>query len=260
MNQKQDTVTEHDLHALVDGQLPRERMSLVQAYLDQHPDEAQKVASWTLQRNNLKAMFDPVVHEKIPDSLLLQQGRNESPRFFIRIAAVIAWLAVGLVSGWWLHGVQSQSILYASTPAFVNLAAMAHVVYTPEVRHPVEVNASEEQHLVKWLSKRLKGNVQIPQFNDAGYMLVGGRLLPGVDSAAAHFMYENTQGERLTLYVSQTDKQHNETAFHYTENQGNSLFYWIDPEFAYVLVGQMPRESLLKLAHQVYQQLGESPS
>ena len=35
----------------------------------------------------------------------------------------------------------------------------------------------------------------------AGYQLVGGRLLPGLNSPIAQFMYENKKGQPLTLYL-----------------------------------------------------------
>ena len=41
-------------------------------------------------------------------------------------------------------------------------AANAHAVYVPEVRHPVEVGADQEAHLVQWLSKRLAVPVRAP--------------------------------------------------------------------------------------------------
>ena len=36
---------------------------------------------------------------------------------------------------------------------FVRQASFAHAVYSPEIRHPVEVTAAEQDHLVQWLSK-----------------------------------------------------------------------------------------------------------
>lgn len=58
-------------------------------------------------------------------------------------------------------------------------AALAHAVYAPEVRHPVEVAAVEKAHLAAWLSKRLEAEVRAPDLGGAGFALLGGRLLPG---------------------------------------------------------------------------------
>ncbi len=70
-------------------------------------------------------------------------------------------------------------------------AAMAHVVYSREKRHAIEVMANEERHLVSWLSKRLGFALKVPNLSREGYALVGGRLLPGDQGSVAHFMYED---------------------------------------------------------------------
>ena len=104
---------------------------------------------------------------------------------------------MGIAIGWIVHGVVPTG---ASSPgaALARQAAIAHAVYAPEVRHPVEVPATEEQHLVAWLSKRLGTGLKAPKLAPLGYELVGGRLLSGSNGPVAHFMYQDTRGIRLT--------------------------------------------------------------
>lgn len=59
------------------------------------------------------------------------------------------------------------------------LRRYARAVYSPEVRHPVEVWALQEDHLVAWLSKRLDTTLKCPSLAELGYELVGVRLLSG---------------------------------------------------------------------------------
>ena len=98
----------------------------------------------------------------------------------------------------------------AAAGAWVQRAALAHSVYTPEVRHPVEVSVREgdlaqqkaqEEHLARWLTKRLAMPVKLVDLSAQGYILVGGRLLPDANKPSAQFMYENAQGKRVTLYL-----------------------------------------------------------
>jgi anti-sigma factor RsiW len=63
----------------------------------------------------------------------------------------------------------------------------------------VEVDAGQEAHLVQWLSKRLGRQLVVPDLASAGFRLMGGRLLSAEDGPAVQFMYENGNGERLTL-------------------------------------------------------------
>lgn len=65
----------------------------------------------------------------------------------------------------------------------------------------MEVAADQEAHLVAWLSKRLGTPLKVPRLDTLGFGLVGGRLLPGDQGPVAQFMYQDGQGQRLTLYV-----------------------------------------------------------
>lgn len=106
-----------------------------------------------------------------------------------------------------MGGATASARVQAAAPAFVQDAAIAHAVFTPEQRHPVEVGAGEQTHLLQWLSRRLGTPLQAPDFSAQGFALVGGRLLPAgageaTPPARAQFMYQDAPGARLTLYVS----------------------------------------------------------
>ena len=219
MNETMHTLTEADLQAYTDGQLDPLRLAEVEAWLAVHPNDAERVAAYRQQNAALHALFDPVLNEAIPQRLIKPER-------------------------------QSWSMLPQ-----LRYAAMAHAVYTPEVRHPVEVGADQEAHLTAWLSKRLGAPLKVPHLAATGYELVGGRLLPGDNGPAAQFMYQDARGQRLTLYV-RTDKADNqETAFRYAREENVGVFYWIDGPFGYALSGNLEKPELLRVAQLVYQQL-----
>jgi anti-sigma factor RsiW len=165
-------------------------------------------------------------------------------------------LAFGM--GWLSHGQTLSQV--AGNHEFIHQAALAHAVYVPEVRHPVEVTAAQQEHLVQWLSKRIGKPLKVPNLSAQGFDLVGGRLLPGDEGARAQFMFQNTGGERITLYLGALPASTNtadtrETAFRYSTEGTVPGFYWVDRGFGYALAGSLSREALLKLADAVYQQL-----
>jgi anti-sigma factor RsiW len=69
------------------------------------------------------------------------------------------------------------------------------------------------------------------------------------------FMYENAGKERLSLQVRKQAAGTGEAAFRYAEENGISVFYWIDDACGYALSGNVDRTQLLKIAHVVYGQL-----
>jgi anti-sigma factor RsiW len=244
-------VTEADLHAYVDGILPAERAAEIEAYLADHPEDAARVSSYCEQTAALHRAFDPILDEPLPRRL--EVPRPVWARAALRYAALVAWIALGGVAGWHLHAYHAASEYEATT--WARRAAVAHVVYSPEVRHPVEVGASEEAHLVRWLSKRLGAPVKAPYLGDLGYSLVGGRLLPGDRGPVAQFMYQDGKGQRLTLYVRRDADKRRETAFRFARERGVGVFYWIDAGLGYALSGEIDKPELLRVATAVYRQL-----
>lgn len=254
-------VTEAELLALVDGQLPEARRAEVEGWLAARPDEAERIAAYRRQNEELRALFDPVLDEPVPGRLRRVFKRAARWRTYALAAGfMVLGLAVGMLAGWQLHA-QRQSMPGVAT-GFARNAAVAHATYSPEVRHPVEVGADQEQHLVAWLSKRLGTNVRAPKLEASGFNLVGGRLLPGDakpasgPSPVAQFMYQNQGGRRLTLYVRTEASANRETAFRYALEGNVGVFYWIDRNVGYALSSaDLNREELLAVANTAYKQL-----
>ena len=245
-------ITETDLHAYVDGELERSRRSEVEAHVAAEPDDAARLAAYARLNDALRARYEEVLDEPVPPRLMRPPARLGSR--VLRYAAAVGWLALGGIAGWQLHGLQVRDDR-AGPPAWARRAAVAHIVYSPEVRHPVEVGADQEDHLVAWLSKRLGTPLRIPKLNGIGYGLVGGRLLPGERGPAAQFMYQDAQGQRLTLYVRANREQSRETAFRFAQDGPVRMFYWVDRGLGFALSAELDREELLKVANALYQQL-----
>ena len=247
------TVTDADLHAYVDNALDPARRVQVETYLADHPAAAEQVRAYQEQNRMLHGLFDRVLDEPVPEQLTtVTADKPNRNRKLYRVAAMITWLLVGGVSGYLLRGEVTHTLV-VSTP-FTERAAIAHVVYSAEMLHPVEVGADQDVHLVQWLSKRLGHPLHTPDLTRFGYQLVGGRLLPGdTKGAAAQFMYQTKTGARLTLYISVKDQGTAQTAFRIEEQDGQQVMYWVDDDLSFALVGEKDRKRLLDIARAAYQ-------
>lgn len=116
----------------------------------------------------------------------------------------------------------------------------------------MEVGASEEAHLVQWLSKRLGYPIAAPDLSGEGLRLLGGRLLPGESGPAALLMYEAADGSRTSLYFAR-GADPGGTAFHYAESGDAAACYWRDGPGGFAVVGPRDRERLLRVARRVYE-------
>jgi anti-sigma factor RsiW len=252
MSTQPGQLAETDLHAYVDGRLDAARRAEVDAWLLDHPADAERAAAYRRQNDMLQVLFNPVLNEPLPLQMYprAQRSRYTQP---LRYAAMVGGMVLSGILGWSLHGAEKNR--QPPMLAMARQAALAHVVYTPEVQHPVEVGKEQEQHLVRWLSKRLGSNVKPPHLGDVGYELMGGRLLPGNQGPAAQFMYQDARGLRLTLYLSSKPADKGEAAFRYAQEGRVSVFYWIDGEMSYALSGEMEKADLLRVANAVYREL-----
>ncbi len=247
-------VTEDELHAYVDNELPAERRADVEAWLSTHPEDAERVQAWRVMAEALHARYDSVADEAIPKRLEIEQLTRRPRRWIVGAiaASLLAFVAGGTV-GWIAHGA-------AATPsAFQNFAVDAldaHRLYVVEVRHPVEVPGSERAHLQQWLTKRCGWDVRAPELGATGLKLVGGRLLPGPTGPASFLMYESASGERFTLYASRATT--GSTQMRYTSHDSDGALYWADRGVGYVLSGPTDKDRLQQVAQLVYDQAEKS--
>ena len=267
-------VTEAELHAYVDRQLTPERQAELQAYLEERPEETLRVEAYRRQKRDLHALFDPVLDEPVP----IRLQRAASPRTPWYLQRLVAGVAIAVVSGavgWSLHGAVASgsgsavlaqgagSVQQLAMTGFVQRAAIAHAVYSPDQRRPVEVSAEQEDQLVAWLSKRMEAPVKPPHLQALGYSLEGGRLLPGGQGPVAQFMYHDGKGARLTLYVSRevaapapgATAANEEVAFRFSQQGKVNVFYWVDGPFGYALSADADKAELARVSAEVYRQL-----
>lgn len=251
------SIRDSELHAAADGQLAAEKRERLAAHLAADEAAAAQVDFYRRLNDALHRLYDPVLDEPLPAAP--PRRRRVTPALG-RVAALLVMLLVGLGGGWLARDrLGDELAMSAAGIDLPYLAASAHQIYVAEVRHPVEVGGDEEEHLVRWLSKRLGADVRAPDMTGFGYKLVGGRLLPAGDGVAGQFMYENPAGLRLTLFLV-SGPARDETAFRFVEKNGVSVFYWRDAGFGYALSAKLPREALLKLCTEMYAQLDPGQS
>jgi anti-sigma factor RsiW len=155
----------------------------------------------------------------------------------------------------------------AAGNSFARRAVVAHAVFSPDARRPVEVDAAHEDQLVMWLTKRMGTPMKAPHLQTLGYTLEGGRLLPGDQGPVSQFMYRDEAGGKLTLYVSKeigelngkankpTEASNTDTAFRFSQQGKVNVFYWVDGPLGYAISSEADRPTLAKVSSEVYQQL-----
>ena len=255
MTEEGRPIGEDDLQAWVDARLGAARLAEVEAWLEGNPAEASRLQTYREQQGRLRAWLAPKMAECVPLRLRPEALRAARRARWLRRARVAAacagLLLLGGGAGWALRGAfparTEQAVLAAD-------AVQAHLTFVTEVRHPVEVAADQEAHLVTWLSNRLGRKLIIPDLTSLGFHLMGGRLLPSEGVPAAQFMYSDQQGTRLTLYL-RVEANDLGTGFEILQLGGLTGFRWFERGFGYVVLAETSRERLLQVAETVYRQV-----
>jgi len=271
------------LNAWLDGQLDGEDAARVEAWLRDHPEDAARVRLWAADGEALRARLETVLAEPVPQRLEQVVWRRGPARAVLPFAGWQRWAAAlavfafgGAVGAALVWRLERPAATLAAAPsasnghAWVQRAAVAHSVYVPEVRHPVEVKAQEE-HLARWLTRRLEMPVKLYDLRAQGFELVGGRLLPDAQGPSAQLMYqaigEVPPGQtplRVTVYLRKPEDG-TPAAFRYEQQGKTGLFYWVEgasaghPACGYAIVGELPKERLLALAKAIDSQVEDTP-
>lgn len=250
-------LTDEDLLAYHHGILPEEERGALADRLAADPAAQALLSDWAQQDEALRHLF-PLPDTPIPQRLTAAlhrplaapplRARREFPRSLV---AALILLAVGGLGGWVGRGVLAPP---ATDLSLAQAALKAYDTYVVEVIHPVEVPASQRDHLETWISKRVGTRLVPPDLSASGFALMGGRVLPSEDGTAGLFMYENAQGQRLTLYVAPQKTPAN-SAFRYAEEGPTQGLYWQEGSLGYAVVGQIPRDSLREVAREAYDQM-----
>jgi anti-sigma factor RsiW len=248
-------IGEDDIQAAVDGRIDARRGPVVQDYLAKNPKAASRVDTLRAQRAELRARLAAKAEEPIPARLRIAHlhaaQRHRRGARLLRAAAVLALLVIGGAAGWTLRDFTHP------VPALAGMtrdAIAAHRVFVVERRHPVEVAASEEAHLVQWLSNRLGRKLTAPDLAAQGWRLVGGRLLSYDSGPAAQLMYEDGAGQRMTVYLRAGDERGG-AEFRYAESDGVGAFWWVDGGLGYAVSGPADRHRLFALAEAIHAQV-----
>ena len=114
MTDRDSPVTEEELHAYVDGELPADRKEAVVAWLAAHSEQAALVAAWRAQADSIRARYGAVANEPVPERLKLDQVINlnrSSGRSWAAMAAAAAIVAfvAGGAAGWMARGASAAA-------------------------------------------------------------------------------------------------------------------------------------------------------
>ena len=249
--------TERDIHMALDGELPADELPGYEAWLDANPDMKARSVRFEADRARLRQTFADALTEPVPERLERMVigepvGSSAGGGTWRMAAAAVLLLSLGVSAGYLAgiagrHGEPAEEVLAGE-------AIAAHTIFAAEKRHAVEVGGDDREHLLGWLSNRIGLTLVAPDLADDGFELVGGRLLPAGNNRAALLLYEDAEGNRISVFVM-AEKAGTAKGTYKLASDGPSAIYWLDEGYACAIVGNLPQERLSKVAGSAYRQL-----
>ncbi|WP_422367959.1 anti-sigma factor family protein [Pelagibius sp.] len=255
-------VSEAELQAYVDGQLAAGGRVRIESYLAAHPAQADRLDSYRKQNIGLHSLFDARDGEDdladLPPEMARLAGQLDhkfSRRRFAggrlpRLAAGFALLFAAGLGGWLTHDQLSRH--NDPLAAFNRQAAAAHAQVANHQAAGLSEAGADGGRVITWLADSPNGaGLQLPDLKDIGFELVADRVLPFSDSdAAAQLIYEDDNGQRITLYLRGGQNAAKST-FAFRREGEVSQFFWQDGRFAFSLIGMMAQGRLLEIAEAI---------
>lgn len=269
-------VSEDELQAYVDGQLPAGERKRIEGHLAAHPRESERLEAYRKQNIGLHALFDypqydsqdndPSLADLPPDMAAIARQLDREIILstrpmsqFRNLAAGVALLVAASGAGW----IAYERFSEPSDPlvAFTRQAAEAHARLAGYQATGSGAAGERGRQVVTWLSEQPEGApLRLPDLESLGFRLVADRVLPpAAGGRAAQLLYKDKEGELITLYMHagyrRAGREPVETSFTFRREGQVSQFFWQNGRFAYSLIGMMEQNRLLEIAEVISEEL-----
>ena len=218
-------VTDEELSAFADGQLPPHRARRVAAEIRAHPRFADRIYAYWRREAALWRALDPVFQESVP--------QIEAPRARRWPAAAALIVAALLVTGGALH-------MAGSGPAPARFADMVLQAYMQPARASGEVSGP-----------RLFSGLGLQPLSQKQLQLAGREI--------TEYRYHDAGSNRLALYEMDHHTAIQDGWFHVMSDKSVPLVRWQQGGKSYLLVGDMELAELTRTAMAMQQKISGPP-
>ena len=239
-------ISEEELHAHLDGELPQMRRAAVEAYLRRHPDDARRLAAYRDDGAAIARIF-------FRAAAAVRARRSSNPRSWRSVhgvrwrqaAAALLILAVGAGAGWFGRERASD----AGMERLGHQAAAAHLILNGRGAEPLGTSSLDE--LSRTMSSALGVRVELRDPSSTGYKLVAARIVPQAKGRAVQLVMRGSAEEMITLYFEGRPGA-SETPFRRIPGDGLTTLVWEDDDLACAITGTLDAGRLADVGRRIY--------
>ena len=235
-------VTEIDLLGYVDGLLDGDpaRRRAVEAFLADHPSEAERVDAYIAQNREIRRLYGPVFNEPLPERLIATLHHESGGVRWLRTAAAVAAL-LATAAGGWLIGLEQAD---KASPA-ASLLSQAPTVHslTRALPGPVAQLSPASATVLDTRQSDIGPGVDPPDLSALGYTLAGTRSMGGAQFGMAELRYVRVDGHRLSLFIRRRTPA-DEHGIIQSRSGAGATAHWHNGPLVYGVVGDLDEAEL----------------
>jgi anti-sigma factor RsiW len=244
-----DAVSEMDLHAFIDGELPPERAAAVEAALARDAVLAARVRDFRADKLALIAAYRPLAEAPVPAALLAAARAGPSRAATKRRGRYIVLAGAAALAASLLLTLTPRA---PRDPAIEQALAARENVRTPsrelDGHDPAGVEAADQA-----MSAMLGNPVRAPDLGRVGFKLVSAEIYGRTRSDAVQLRYEDGARRLFTVFLRPPAGP---DAFEVTERGPVRICVWQNADVTAVMTGEMSTPELFRLASLAYSSLG----
>jgi anti-sigma factor RsiW len=272
----QEAKIEALLHAFIDNRLDSRMRDRVKKYLRKNPGQYQEVNAFNSLDSQLRRLFNSVHNDLALESFaeVVQNYGGEiqpsaekkpkkvrhhstAPQLAIYASVIMVALSAGYLSSEFFPTDAKEVVVQQPSFGLRQLAVEAHLLYSGEKAHAVEVNAKEGAKLVKWLSSKIGVEVAPAKLDEYGFKLLGGRLLPSLGLQAAFYLYSGEKDKTISLYMRPSVGIDSTVELRCAQesSQKLSICSWRGEKLVYIVIGKIPIGEHISISQEAVNQL-----
>lgn len=244
---------DEELQDYIDGRLDAVQTTAFENRLASDPEMAAKAAAYRAQINAMQQLYDPILAEPVPErfQVIMRDARRQrwQPTIW-RIAASIAFLAVGAAGGWYGNDyyLASKSLL----DPFIQQATLSHKLAIVERADGLDLDETDQNRISpNYIPANFGAPVRIPTLKNSNLKPVS--LVSATDSNGNRMTvtYADREKRRRTLFIRKISSG-DDLPVKYKDDGEIPVLYWIDGPLIYVLVGEGSKDELVTIAEEIY--------
>ncbi|MDM7459633.1 MAG: hypothetical protein P3W94_009875 [Paracoccus sp. (in: a-proteobacteria)] len=253
-----DPRLDSDLMAYIDGTLPPEKLSVIEARLARDAQAREAVAQWRHFDNLLRDYAAQA--DMQPTNIKIAALERELARKLKKRQRRVLWLGQGVrrlvasvaifVAGWGGHAYYSATIAANAFahPSFMAPTLAGHQTYLYATTGAVEYGGDEIEAALDWMSKQMQRKIDSPKLERLGYQVQSARLIVVDEQPLALFYYRNPDNETVTVSMTPRHLTQPHYAFRVADIANHKTAYWSSNGLNYAVVSDDASVPLSTLA------------